>query len=72
MFEISYGLTDKASCMVSPAPAKGDKIKTPGHFVRQATNSFATKFIPSLIGVTKATSESLRNIMCLTYEIFYN
>ena len=27
---ISYGLTRRASCIISPAPAKGDRMSTPG------------------------------------------
>ena len=34
-------------------------MRTPGSLTLQATNSLATRFIPSLRGVTRATSASL-------------
>ena len=53
-----YGLTRSASSIVSAAPAMRESTSTPGSATWHATNSFATRFIPSRSGVTSATAAS--------------
>ena len=55
---MSKGFTDRASRIVSEAPASCDRIRTPGSPTWQATHSLATRFMPSRRGVTRATSAS--------------
>ena len=47
MAELSYGLTISASDSSRAAPAKLDRISTPCSSSRAATNSLATRFMPS-------------------------
>ena len=48
------GLTIRASVICRAAPAKRDRIKTPGSSgFCAATYSLATRFMPSLSGVTR-------------------
>ena len=54
MFRRQWASYDITSCIMPPAPAKGDRTSTPGRRVRHATNSLATRFIPSRSGVTSA------------------
>ena len=52
----SYGLTISASVSSSAAPAKRDRISTPGSSGSwAATYSLATRFMPSRSGVTRPT-----------------
>ena len=55
----SYGLTISASVIVSAAPQNLDSTRTPGLSSRLATYSLATRFMPSLKGVTRQMSASL-------------
>lgn len=50
------GFTSRASLSCWAAPANRDRISTPGFSgAWAATNSLATKFMPSRKGVTRAT-----------------
>ncbi len=53
---MSYGFTVSASGSSSAAPASSLSTSTPRSSVREATYSFATRFIPSRSGVTSITS----------------
>ena len=53
---MSYGLTISASPSSSAAPANSLSTSTPSSSSRDATNSFATRFMPSRSGVTSITS----------------
>ena len=44
---MSYGLTISASASSRAAPVNCDRISTPCSSSRAATNSFATRFMPS-------------------------
>ena len=57
----SKGLTVTASKSSFAAPAISLNIKTPSVSTLVATNSFATRFIPSLTGVIIAISEIIYN-----------
>ena len=52
----SYGFTSSASGSSQAAPANSLSTSTPSPSVREATNSLATRFIPSRSGVTSITS----------------
>ncbi len=54
-----FALTIRASPNSLAAPVISLRIKTPLPSVLVAINSLAIKFIPSLRGVTKATSATL-------------
>ena len=62
-----FALTIRASPNSLAAPAISLRIKTPTPLpsVFVAINSFAIKFIPSLRGVTKATSATLYSAVSL-------
>ena len=55
---MSVGFTSRASFNSLAAPASSLKINTPVREIELATNSFATRFIPSRSGVIRATSAS--------------
>ena len=52
----SYGLTQTAPSSSAAAPANSLSTSTPSSSTRDATNSFATRFMPSRSGVTSITS----------------
>ncbi len=55
---VSYGLTSSAACSSTAAPAKRERMSTPGSSAScAATYSLATRFMPSRSGVTSAARE---------------
>ena len=55
---MSYGLTSRAPfCSWAAAPANSLRMSTPLFSMEQAQNSLATRFMPSLSGVIRATSQ---------------